>query len=201
MLCELWSEKFEWFGPSPIEPFNLAPYGALSSKGAAEVTCVAFSIKFAKTNQKFAENSEFCEKNSLLFKIIHFTPYSRPLSERPMRREAQLTVGAVAELRDRVVHRREPKLKGSIGEGPNHSNFSDRSSVRILSKFRNFRWKIQKFRKFSTFSKISAKFFLFLFQIPTKYHQTLSKNQRKEFKNDEFLQILLKMRKSLTKIF
>ena len=30
------------------------------------VTCVAFSIKFAKTNQKFAENSEFCEKNSLL---------------------------------------------------------------------------------------------------------------------------------------
>ena len=23
MLCELWSEKFEWFGPSPIEPFNL----------------------------------------------------------------------------------------------------------------------------------------------------------------------------------
>ena len=30
------------------------------------VTCVAFSIKFAKTNQIFAENSEFCEKNSLL---------------------------------------------------------------------------------------------------------------------------------------
>ena len=38
------------------------------------VTCVAFSIKFAKTNQKFAENSEFCENYSLLFKIIHFTP-------------------------------------------------------------------------------------------------------------------------------
>ena len=39
------------------------------------MTCVAFSIKFAKTNQKFAENSEFCEQNSLLFKIIHFSPY------------------------------------------------------------------------------------------------------------------------------
>ena len=39
------------------------------------VTCAAFSIKFAKTNQKFAENSEFCENYSLLFKIIHFTPY------------------------------------------------------------------------------------------------------------------------------
>ena len=30
-----------------------------------------------------------------------------------------------------------PKLKGSIGEGPNHSNFSDRSSSE--QKFRNFR--------------------------------------------------------------
>ena len=31
-----------------------------------------------------------------------------------------------------------PRLKGSIGEGPNHSNFSDQSSHSILSKFRNF---------------------------------------------------------------
>ena len=38
------------------------------------VTCVAFSTKFAKTNQKFAENSEFCENYSLLFKIIHWCP-------------------------------------------------------------------------------------------------------------------------------
>ena len=30
------------------------------------MTCAAFSIKFAKTNQKFAENFEFCEQNSLL---------------------------------------------------------------------------------------------------------------------------------------
>ena len=33
-------------------------------------TCVAFSIKFAKTNQKIAENSEFCEKNSLFSKLF-----------------------------------------------------------------------------------------------------------------------------------
>ena len=39
------------------------------------MTRVAFSIKFAKTNQKFAENSDFCENYSLLFKIIHFTHY------------------------------------------------------------------------------------------------------------------------------
>ena len=30
-------------------------------------------------------------------------------------------------------------LKGSIGEGSNHSNFSDPGSVRILSKLKNFR--------------------------------------------------------------
>ena len=38
------------------------------------VTCVAFSIKLAKTKQKFTENSEFYENYSLLFKIIRFTP-------------------------------------------------------------------------------------------------------------------------------
>ena len=32
----------------------------------------------------------------------------------------------------RLPDRLAPRLKGSIGEGPNHSNFSDRSSVRIL---------------------------------------------------------------------
>ena len=32
----------------------------------------------------------------------------------------------------RVMKEVAPGLKGSIGEGPNHSNFSDRSSVRIL---------------------------------------------------------------------
>ena len=30
------------------------------------------------------------------------------------------------------------KLKGSIGEGSNHSNFSHQSSVKILSKFNAF---------------------------------------------------------------
>ena len=41
-------------------------------------------------------------------------------------------------LADKKLAEHEPGLKGSIGEGPNHSNFSDRSSVRTLSKFRNF---------------------------------------------------------------
>ena len=42
------------------------------------------------------------------------------------------------------------KLKGSIGEGSNHSNFSHESSVRILSKFNAFCQKIQKIQDFST---------------------------------------------------
>merc|ERR1712072_958782 len=49
------------------------------------VTCVAFSIKFAKTNQKFAENSEFCENYSLLFKIIHWCLSPEPAE--PKRRQ------------------------------------------------------------------------------------------------------------------
>ena len=50
------------------------------------VTCVAFSIKFAKTNQKFAENSEFCEKNSLLlvnYSLHSLVPKRRRLKKRP----------------------------------------------------------------------------------------------------------------------
>ena len=38
------------------------------------VTCVAFAIKFAKTNKKIAENSEICEHYSILFNIIHSCP-------------------------------------------------------------------------------------------------------------------------------
>ena len=38
------------------------------------VTCAAFSSKFAKTNQKFAENSEFCEKKSLL--LVNYSLHS-----------------------------------------------------------------------------------------------------------------------------
>ena len=32
----------------------------------------------------------------------------------------------------------QPKLKGSVGEGPNQTNYSDQSSVKILSKFNAF---------------------------------------------------------------
>ena len=46
-----------------------------------------------------------------------------------------------------------PEWKGSIGEGPNHSNYSDRSSVRILCSLEN-----SKIGEISTFSKILAKF-------------------------------------------
>ena len=47
--------------------------------------------------------------------------------------------GLLRHLRGAVALAEEPKLKGSVGEGPNQTNYSDRSSVRILAKFRNFR--------------------------------------------------------------
>ena len=45
------------------------------------------------------------------------------------------------EQRPLVQHplQRGPGLKGSVGEAPNQTNYSDQSSVRILAKFRNFR--------------------------------------------------------------
>ena len=56
------------------------------------VTCVAFSIKFAKTNQKFAENSEFCEKihyyselfTSLLSRLFSLLPPSSAVPLPPL---------------------------------------------------------------------------------------------------------------------
>ena len=41
-------------------------FSGFRAKFQKRVTCVAFSIKFAKTNQKFAENSEICENYSIL---------------------------------------------------------------------------------------------------------------------------------------
>jgi hypothetical protein len=53
------------------------------------VTCAAFSIKFAKTNQKFSENSEFCEKNSLL--LVNYSLHSLiPVRRTWPRRESEL---------------------------------------------------------------------------------------------------------------
>ena len=45
------------------------------------MTCVAFSTKFAKTNQKFAENSEFCEKIHYL--IVNYSLHSLGVTNAP----------------------------------------------------------------------------------------------------------------------
>ena len=52
--------------------------------------------------------------------------------------EVQGKLVEVLQVPERVERHevREPELKGSIGEGPNHSNFSDQSSVKIVSEFR-----------------------------------------------------------------
>ena len=59
------------------------------------------------------------------------------------------------------------RLKGSIGEGPNHSNFSDQSSVRIQEILLNSS-EILKNQGRSTFSTIFG-------EIPISFHQNLNK--------------------------
>ena len=56
---------------------------------------------------------------------------------------------------------RRPKLKGSIGEGPNHSNFSDRSSVKILAKIG-----VDTAENEQHFAEILPKFYKNLWTVP-----------------------------------
>ena len=90
----------------------------------------------------------------------------------------------------------EAQLKGSIGEGPNHSNFSDQSSVRIQEILLEFVRNCKKFRnatECSTFSRICG-------EILRNFHEHLSKIQSKLLENiKSFQKFCRKMRKSLTK--
>ena len=54
------------------------------------MTCVAFSIKFAKTNQKFAENSEFCEKIHYYSKLFTSLLSRRPGPRKLLREQVSL---------------------------------------------------------------------------------------------------------------
>ena len=83
------------------------------------------------------------------------------------------------------------ELKGSIGEGPNHSNHSNHSNSFKIGIFRNFSFEnflIQKFQKISTFSKLSAKFRQNFIKIWAKIN---SKNRKMIF----FAKFCQKMRK------
>ena len=51
----------------------------------------------------------------------------------------RLVSGMILKIEEEFrVAQSEPELKGSIGEGPNHSNFSDQISVNIVPEFNNF---------------------------------------------------------------
>ena len=117
---------------------------------------------FERSSVRIVRRGAFCFLRFALFLLFlstfDFPPRSVTPSELVSWASRDLTVQAIlGGLRDESVfvdrdmpdfelHEPsilpKPELKGSIGEGPNHSNFSDRSSVRILgilSKFRNFR--------------------------------------------------------------
>ena len=71
------------------------------------------------------------------------------------------------------------KLKGSIGDGPNHSNFSHQSSVKILGiqsvKIQYIL--LENSKNSGSDSLISFNIFENICEIPTEFHQTLSKSQ------------------------
>ena len=125
MLTELSSEKFEWFGPSPIEPFN---------PGSLSLLAVGQSSNCEGVERKIGYRWSETQGN------LNFAEYPA-------------------------------ELKGSIGEGPNHSNFSDQSSVKIQELLLN-NWKNQEC---STFSKISAKFRQNFIKIWTKINEKIKK--------------------------
>ena len=66
------------------------------------MTCATFSIKFAKTIQKFAENSEFCEKkftiivnyslHSSMFTVVLHTVVQRTTVNMDLARQREATV-------------------------------------------------------------------------------------------------------------
>ena len=75
-------------------------FSEFRAKFQKRVTCVAFSIKFAKTNQKFAENSEFNLWKNSLFNSELFTSLLGPAGPgRPL--------GARVEADDEVVDHRD----------------------------------------------------------------------------------------------
>ena len=80
------------------------------------MTCAAFSIKFAKTNQKFAENSEFCEKidyfivnYSLLSLVVDRRVHGRRVGPALLRRRLRVA-DAAALLRDPPLEVRDLRL-------------------------------------------------------------------------------------------
>ena len=76
-------------------------------------------------------------KTNLGFPIVHTTRGYAPSSR--ARGRGRGARRAARRAPRRALRQRAAELKGSIGEGPNQTNYSDRSSVKILAKFRNFR--------------------------------------------------------------
>ena len=104
------------------------------------VACVAFSIKFAKTNQIIAENSEirFCENYSLLFIIIHLCPYrDRALRGPPPRRSPRRGEGEEAR-RLRVPRSHRVPAVVQVGEALRNRGERRLRPPRLCKFFANF---------------------------------------------------------------
>ena len=88
------------------------------------------------------------------------------------------------------VQERVPELRGSIGEGPNHSNSSDQSSVTVVSERLRSQGFILEFirnpknqESCSTFSRICG-------EILRNFHENLSNIQSNLFENIKIFKVL-----------
>ena len=116
ILTELRSEKFEWFGPSPIEPFNPALNGSPRVRRAsARVRGLLLSISFARSAAASASAYVYSSFVSLTLGYFlatlrgPFSAVSKPIfsskdSFESSRRDLQ-------DLHVCVFWRKEPKLK------------------------------------------------------------------------------------------
>ena len=99
---------------------------------------------FGTEKRIFTELGRLAEKRTSLPCRVAIRPRKEPryrayFNEQVKAEQARLAKGARAA----NARQLDAKLKGSIGEGPKHSNFSDQSSNKILAKFRNVRQTFQ----------------------------------------------------------
>ena len=123
-----------------LHPTHQGSTGALSS---AQVTCLASASTRPTHPHDDALQGAYPSNQRIYFGPPHCFLGNALLEHdrhrlRDRLREDLLQKRSCVRLRGRKC---VPKLKGSIGEGSNHSNFSHQSSARIRSKLRIFCFK------------------------------------------------------------
>jgi hypothetical protein len=114
MLTELWCEKFVWFGPSPIEPFNQVP-GALATKVPCQLLQFQAPWQGSSTNSRRLDASKFCKfkiQNSAKVLMIRILKRFRRLWARKIDEPSHVSIGYYLDYLHRKMRSRD--LQGFI---------------------------------------------------------------------------------------